>query len=83
VDEGLACEGLDVVCDDYGVGFLVCPGCLAAARQYVKAQTDEELEASAFVYQPECEAHVEEWSAKMNDVNLDGLYRRGRVPRKR
>lgn len=66
--DGLACELAAVVFDAYDVGFLVCSACLETARQYVRARTDEELEACAFNYSAQCRICLDTWIEKMNYV---------------
>ena len=77
-EEALACEIADYVFDAYDNGFVVCPGCVAAAHEYVRARTDEELDACSFIYRPQCEDCIDAWVQTQADVNLDALHEEAR-----
>ena len=77
---GLTREIADYIFDDYGNGFLVCSECVAAARQYVKARTDEEIEACSFAYLPDCEYCIEAALKKTKYGGFEGLRRAVGLP---
>ena len=84
-EKGRPCEIAGYTFDYYGTGFLVCPSCLEPARQFVEAQTDEEIEASSFHYELQCLEHLKEWLEKKRYPSLATLRaeerkRTGRPP---
>jgi hypothetical protein len=70
---GAACD-MDYVFDDFGQSYLLCSSCLAAARQYMTSNPSEIVEGYPVDIVGECEFHVQEWSKKVNHVDLDALF---------
>lgn len=75
LDGSLTGEIEDYIFDDYETGFLVCASCVEPVRQYVKARTDEELEACSFAYHPECLGCLEVGLQKTKYGSFAGLKR--------
>ncbi|WP_163998206.1 hypothetical protein [Pyxidicoccus caerfyrddinensis] len=70
--EGVACE-MDFVFDDLGDACLLCSTCLAVAREYVRANQSESIENYPIGLKGGCIDHLQEWSEKVNHVDLNAL----------
>lgn len=69
---GAACE-MDYVFDDFGAGYLFCSKCVAAAREYSRSNQSDRIEAYPIELEGECRTHLQEWSEKVNHVDLNAL----------
>ncbi len=70
--EGAACE-MDYVFDEYGEAYLFCVSCVAVAREYARSHQHETIGLYPVELQPECRAHLREWSERVNHVRLNEL----------
>jgi hypothetical protein len=74
-DGGLTREIEANIFDWTGTGFLVCASCVAPVRQFLAARTDEEREASSFVYRLTCLGCLDDALQETKHGSFAGLKR--------